>query len=80
MQKCLQDMKLFRPVGIYELKLIKESLRFEAKTVGSSIHKEFWIPAEELNEFNRYLIAYCIYFILSRHVKCCVRIERLKGF
>lgn len=27
--------------------------RFELKTVGSAIHKEYWIPAQELFEFNR---------------------------
>jgi hypothetical protein len=26
--------------------------RFEPKTVGSAIHKEYWIPAQELPEFN----------------------------
>lgn len=30
--------------------------KFEKKTVGSSVHKELWIPAEELDEFNRHLI------------------------
>lgn len=102
-------MKLYRPVGINELKLIKESgmtkfpprlaeqpifypvlnieyarqiawewntkspsgyagfvtefdvdneyiVRFEIKTVGSSMHRELWIPAEELDAFNRHLI------------------------
>jgi hypothetical protein len=102
-------MKLFRPVGIKELKLIKESgmtkypprlpeqpifypvmnieyacqialewntksppgyagfvtefdiddeyiARFEVKTVGSSMHKELWVPADELDEFNRNII------------------------
>lgn len=29
---------------------------FEVKTVGSSLHKELWIPAEELDEFNRNII------------------------
>lgn len=27
--------------------------RYEIKTVGSSIHQEYWIPAEDLPEFNR---------------------------
>lgn len=102
-------MKLFRPVGIEELELIKLSgmrkfparlpeqpifypvlkveyacqiaaewntksapgfagfvtefdvnddyvSKFEVKTVGSSIHKELWIPAEELDEFNNNII------------------------
>ena len=26
--------------------------RYEPKTVGGSIHQEYWIPAEELEEFN----------------------------
>lgn len=26
--------------------------RFEKKVVGSSLHEEYWIPAEELAEFN----------------------------
>ena len=30
--------------------------RFDIKTVGSAIHKEYWIPAEELSEFNRNII------------------------
>lgn len=102
-------MKLFRPVGINELKLIKETgmkrfpprlpeqpifypvlnieyarqiakewntqsapgyagfvtkfeideeyiSKFDHKIVGASIHKELWIPAEELNEFNDRII------------------------
>ena len=31
-------------------------LKFEVKTVGSSMHKELWVPAEELEEFNRYIV------------------------
>lgn len=102
-------MKLYRPVGIRELELIKQSgmtkfpprlpeqpifypvlnveyarqialewntkipsgyagfvtefdvddeyiSSFEVKTVGSLLHKELWIPAEKLEEFNRHLI------------------------
>lgn len=102
-------MKLFRPVGIKELELIKQSgmrkfpprlpeqpifypvlnveyarqiaqewntksapgfagfvtefdvnddyiSTFEVQTVGSSIHKELWVAAEELDEFNSYII------------------------
>jgi hypothetical protein len=30
--------------------------RYEIKTVGSSIHQEYWIPAEDLPEFNRNII------------------------
>lgn len=102
-------MKLFRPVGIKELKLIKDSgmtkfpprlpeqpifypvmnieyarqialewntksapgyagfvtefdiddeyvSKFEVKTVGTSTHRELWVPAEELEEFNSHII------------------------
>ena len=30
--------------------------RYEVHTVGSSIHKEYWIPAEDLEEFNRNIV------------------------
>lgn len=30
--------------------------KYEIKTVGSSIHQEYWIPAEDLEEFNRNII------------------------
>ena len=30
--------------------------RFELKTVGSAIHKEYWIPAAELDDFNRNIV------------------------
>lgn len=102
-------MKLYRPVGLSELKLIEQSgmtkfpprlpdqpifypvlnkkyacqiakewntqappdyagfvtefdveddyvSKFEAKTVGAFVHKELWVPAEELEEFNRHII------------------------
>jgi len=26
------------------------------QTVGSSIHKELWVPAEELAEFNQHIV------------------------
>jgi len=29
--------------------------RFDIQTVGASYHQEFWIPAEELEEFNRHI-------------------------
>lgn len=29
--------------------------RFEIQTVGSSLHQELWVPAEELDEFNRHI-------------------------
>lgn len=102
-------MRLYRPVGLMEFKLIKESdmkrfperlpeqpifypvlnaeyarqialewntqsppgyvgivtefdmddkyiSKFEVKTVGGSIHKELWVPSEELWEFNENII------------------------
>lgn len=30
--------------------------RYEVQTVGGSIHQEYWIPAEELAEFNRNIV------------------------
>lgn len=30
--------------------------RYEVRTVGGSEHQEYWIPAEELSEFNRNII------------------------
>lgn len=30
--------------------------RFEIHTVGSHIHEELWVPAEELDEFNKHII------------------------
>jgi hypothetical protein len=30
--------------------------RFSIQTVGSSIHRELWIPADQLDEFNRHII------------------------
>jgi hypothetical protein len=30
--------------------------RYEIQTVGGSIHQEYWIPAEELQEFNRNIV------------------------
>jgi hypothetical protein len=29
---------------------------YSVQTVGGSIHKEYWIPAEDLAEFNRNII------------------------
>ncbi|QRN83933.1 ADP-ribosylation/crystallin J1 [Chloroflexota bacterium] len=29
---------------------------FEIKTVGGKIHQELWVPAEELDEFNRHIV------------------------
>jgi hypothetical protein len=30
--------------------------QYEVKVVGGSLHQEYWIPAEELSEFNRSII------------------------
>lgn len=30
--------------------------RFTAQTVGARYHQEFWIPSEDLEEFNRHII------------------------
>src|SRR5712664_2033038 len=37
---------------------VRKSLldRYDAMTVGGSTHQEYWIPAEELDEFNRNII------------------------
>jgi hypothetical protein len=30
--------------------------QYQVHTVGSSVHQEFWIPAEDLDEFNRNIV------------------------
>ena len=30
--------------------------RYQVHTVGSSMHQELWIPAEDLDEFNRHIV------------------------
>ena len=30
--------------------------KYEVRTVGGSVHQEYWIPAEELPEFNRNIV------------------------
>ncbi|HEV2859780.1 MAG TPA: hypothetical protein VGX48_02085 [Pyrinomonadaceae bacterium] len=30
--------------------------RYEVRTVGGSVHQEYWIPADELPEFNRNIV------------------------
>jgi len=30
--------------------------RYPVHTVGSSVHRELWVPAEELAEFNRHIV------------------------
>lgn len=32
--------------------------RFERKVVGSSVHEELWVPAEELDEFNGHIVGF----------------------
>ena len=30
--------------------------RYEVQTVGASVHQEYWIPAEELDQFNQNIV------------------------
>jgi hypothetical protein len=30
--------------------------RYEARTVGGAVHREYWIPADDLPEFNRNIV------------------------
>lgn len=30
--------------------------RYRVRTVGSALHRELWVPAEELDEFNRHIV------------------------
>lgn len=30
--------------------------RYDVQTVGSRVHREYWIPAEELEDFNRHIV------------------------
>ncbi len=30
--------------------------RYDVQTVGAGYHQEFWIPAEELNDFNKHIV------------------------
>jgi hypothetical protein len=32
--------------------------RYDVQTVGSSVHQEYWIPAEELSEFNENIVGH----------------------
>jgi hypothetical protein len=41
----MQTVTLYRPVGPKELTL-----------VGAAVHRELWVPAEELDEFNRHIV------------------------
>jgi hypothetical protein len=36
-----------------EVEMVK---RYPVKTVGSSLHQELWVPAEELAEFNQHIV------------------------
>lgn len=31
--------------------------RYPVQTVGAATHQEYWIPAKDLDEFNRHLVA-----------------------
>jgi hypothetical protein len=31
-------------------------LRYSVRRVGGSLHTELWVPAEELEEFNRHIV------------------------
>ncbi|MBD0311258.1 MAG: hypothetical protein ICV80_25190 [Microcoleus sp. T1-bin1] len=42
---------------VTQFQVLAEFLKnYSVQTVGSSIHKEYWIPAEDLAEFNRNII------------------------
>lgn len=42
---------------VTRFKISKEFLdRYELHTVGGSIHQEYWIPAEDLDQFNRSIV------------------------
>ena len=30
--------------------------RYQVQTVGSSVHQELWVPAEDLSDFNRHIV------------------------
>jgi hypothetical protein len=30
--------------------------RYPVQVVGASVHEELWVPAEELDEFNRHIV------------------------
>jgi hypothetical protein len=48
---------LYRPVGPEELEVERHYLKqFKVRTVGGSEHTEYWIPAEQLVEFNRHIV------------------------
>jgi hypothetical protein len=34
----------------------KQLAKFEVKTVGGRVHQEYWIPAEELDQFNSNIV------------------------
>ena len=43
-----ETVVLYRPVGPKELELIKNS--------GGSLHTEYWIPSDQLEEFNDHIV------------------------
>lgn len=46
------------PRGYVTRFLVRKSFidRYEAQTVGSAVHQEYWIPAEDLDEFNANIV------------------------
>ncbi|MCF7785381.1 MAG: hypothetical protein K9N47_04620 [Prosthecobacter sp.] len=34
------------------------SSRFQEQVVGGAVHRELWVPAEELEEFNRHIVGH----------------------
>lgn len=67
----MDTVVLFRPTGETELALIRDGgkgfvlkfqvdrdylSRYQVQTVGARIHREYWIPAEDLPEFNGNII------------------------
>ena len=40
--------------------------RFTIQTAGSRVHREYWIPAEELEEFNRHIVG-TIHIVAEYH-------------
>ena len=41
--------------------------KFEKHTVGESQHEEFWIPAEEVEEFNQHINVTVVAKIITQH-------------
>jgi hypothetical protein len=58
------------PVGYVTRFAVRKSFaaRYERQVVGGSEHEELWVPAEELDEFNRNIVG-CIEVISEFHCK-----------